>query len=132
MVNPEQIRSTKWVITLAEPHIDHCNSFEANQIEALIVDLSAAVNEGSDVKTLGLQVNLESDFLPMGIAHSAPAEGTDHLFKHLDGSTGEDGGSGVKTCQQTLRHSIATLTFASRINLIRRNLSRADQNDFNQ
>ena len=68
----------------------------------------------------------------MGIAHSALTRGTDHLFKHLDDSTDGDGDSDVETYQQTLKHSIATLTFAFKIDLIRRNLNRADQNDFNQ
>ena len=64
-----------------------------------VVDLSAAINEGSDVKTFNLQVNFESNFLPMGIAHSALAKGIDYLFKHLDGNTGEDDGSDVEMYQ---------------------------------
>ena len=68
----------------------------------------------------------------MSIAHSAPARDADHLSKHLDDSTDGDGDSDVETHQQTLKHSIATLVFAFRIDLIRRNLSKANQNDFNQ
>ena len=68
----------------------------------------------------------------MGIAHSALARGTDHLSKHFNGSTGKDDGSDVETYQQTLGHSIATLTFVFRIDFIRRNLSRVNQNGFNQ
>ena len=97
----------------------------------LVVNLSAVISESSGVEALGLQVNFGSNFLPMGIAHSALAEDIDHFFKHLDDSADEDGGSDVKMCQQTLGHSIAILTFASRIDLVRRNLSRANQNDFN-
>ena len=114
-----------------ESYVGHCSSFKANQIEMLIVDLSAVINEGSDVEPFGLQADLGSNFLPMGIAHSAPAENADHLFKHLDNSAGEDDDSDVEMCQQILRHSIATLTFISRINLVRRNLNKTNQNDFN-
>ena len=114
-----------------ESHIGCCSSLEASQIEVLIVDLSAAVGEGSGVEALGLQADFGSNFLSMGIAHCALAGGADHLSKHLDGGTGGDGGSGVEMCQQTLRHSIAALAFASRIDLIRRNLSRVNQDGVN-
>ena len=114
-----------------EPHIDCCSGFEVSQIEVFVVDLSAVIGEGGGVEALGLQADLGFNFLPMGIAHSALAEGIDHLFKHLDGSAGGDGGSGVEMCQQILGHSIATLVFAFRIDLVRRNLSRADWNGFN-
>ena len=96
-----------------------------------IVDLSAVIGENSHVEVLGLQANLKSNFLPMGIAHCTPARDADHLFKHLDSSTGENGDSSIETYQQTLRHSIATLTFAFRIDFVRRNLSRMNQNNFN-
>ena len=114
------------MITLVEPHINCCSDFKTNQIEMLVVDLSAVIDEGSDVEFLNLQADLESNFLPMGIAHSALARDTDHLFKHLDDSAGEDGDSNVETCQQILRHSIAILIFAFRIDLVRRNLSKAN------
>ena len=92
----------------------------------LIVDLSAAVDEGSNVKTFNLQADFEFNFLSMGIAHSAPVRNIDYLFKHLDNSVDEDDDSDVKPCQQILKHSIATLTFAFRIDFIRRNFSKAN------
>ena len=112
-------------------HVNCCSDFKASQIEVLVVNLSAAIDEGSDVKALDLQANLESNFLPMGIAHSAPAKGTDHLSKHLNSSADEDDDNNVEMCQQILKHSITTLTFTFRIDLIKRNLSRVNQNDFN-
>ena len=113
-------------------YVDHCSSLKINQIEAFIIDLNTAINENSDVETLNLQVNLESDFLPMGIAHSALIRNADHLFKHFNSSTNGDDDSDVEMCQQILKHSIATLVFAFRIDFIRRNLSKVNQNNFNQ
>ena len=69
-----------------------------NQIEVFVVDLSAAINESDDVEILDLQVNLESNFLPIGIAHSALAENTNHLSKHLNDSISEDDDSSVEIC----------------------------------
>ena len=109
-----------------ESHINCCSDLEANQIEVLIVNLNAVINESSGVEALDLQADLESDFLPMGIAHSALVRNADHLFKHFDGSTDEDDDNDVEICQQTLKHSIAILAFAFRIDLIRRNLSRVN------
>ena len=85
------------MITLAEPHINCCSSFETNQIKVLIIDLSAAIDEGSGVEALDLQADFESDFLLMSIAHSAPAEGIDYLFKHFDDDADEDDDSDVET-----------------------------------
>ena len=121
----------RWVIILVESHIDCCSDFEVSQIEMLVVDLSAVIDEDSGVEALGLQADLESNFLPMGIAHSASAENADHLFKHLDNSADENDDSNVEMCQQILKHSIATLIFISKINLVRRNLNKTNQNDFN-
>ena len=67
----------------------------------------------------------------MGIAHSALAEDVDHLFKHFNDSTNENGDSNVEMCQQILKYSIATLTFTFRIDLVKRNLSKMNWNDFN-
>ena len=114
------------MITFAESHVNCCSSFKTSQIEVFIVNLNVAINEGNDIKALGLQADFESNFLPMGIAYSALTENTDHLFKHLNDSTGGNDGSNVKTYQQILRHSIATLTFTFRIDFIRRNLSKAN------
>ena len=86
------------MITFAKPHINHCSSLEINQIETLIVDLSAAVGEGGGVEALDLQADFGSNFLPIGIAHCAPVRGTDHLSKHLDDSADEDGDSDVEMC----------------------------------
>ena len=114
------------MIIFAESHIGCCSSFKANQIEVLIIDLSAAIDENDDVKSFNLQVDFKSDFLPIDITHSALTENADHLFKHLNNSVDGNDDSNVETCQQILRHSIATLTFAFRVDLIRRNLSRAN------
>ena len=114
------------MITFIESHVNCCSNFKINQIEAFVVDLNAAIDENDDIEVFDLQADLESDFLSISIAHSTPIENADHLFKHLDSSTGEDGGSDVKTYQQILRHSIATLTFIFKIDFIRRNLSKVN------
>ena len=68
----------------------------------------------------------------MGITHSASIKSINHLFKHLDDDVDGNGDSDVETHQQILRYNITTLTFTFRIDLVRRNLSRANQNGFNQ
>ena len=73
-------------------HVNYCSSFKTNQIEMLVVDLNAMINEGDNVEFF------EFNFLLTGIAHSALAEDTDHLFKHFNDSTGEDDDSDVKMC----------------------------------
>ena len=64
----------------------------------LVVDLNAAIDEDSDIELFNLQVDFGSNFLPIGIAHSASAENTDHLFKHLNDSIGEDDDSNIEMC----------------------------------
>ena len=80
-------------------YVDCCSDFKVNQIEVLVVNLNAVIDENDDVKVLDLQADLESNFLPMGIAHSVLIRNTDYFFKHFDGSIDGDGGSDIETCQ---------------------------------
>ena len=82
------------------------------------------INESSDVETFNLQTDFESDFLPISIAHSALIKNTDHFFKHFNDDADENDNSDVEIYQQILRYSIATLTFAFKINFIRRNFNK--------
>ena len=77
-------------------HVNCCSSLKINQIEAFIIDLSAAIDEGSNIELFNLQVDFEFNFLSINIAHSAPVRDTDHLFKHLDDSTDENNDNDVK------------------------------------
>ena len=112
-------------------YIDYCSDFKINQIKAFIVNLSAVIDENDDVKIFNLQANFKFNFLLMSIAYSAPAEDVDHLFKHFNNDTDGNDDSNVEMYQQILRYNIVILTFVFRIDFVKRNLSKANQNDFN-